>query len=41
MAFHMTLGRGLGSMVGVIGFYNVFKEIQDAIKGTGLLKGHM
>ena len=38
MAFHMTLGRGLGSMVGMIGFYQVFKEIQDAFKKT-LLKG--
>lgn len=32
MAFHMTLGRGLGSMVGMIGFYQVFKEIQSAFK---------
>lgn len=32
MAFHMTLGRGLGSMVGLIGFYKVFKEIQEAFK---------
>jgi ABC-type bacteriocin/lantibiotic exporter with double-glycine peptidase domain len=38
MAFHMTLGRGLGSMVGVIGFYQVFKEIQDAFKNS-IMKG--
>ena len=38
MAFHMTLGRGLGAMVGLIGFYQVFKEISEAIKSTGLTK---
>lgn len=38
MAFHMTLGRGLGSMVGVIGFYKVFKEIQEALKNS-IMKG--
>lgn len=37
MAFHMTLGRGIGSMVGLIGFYQVFKEIQNAVKNS-LLK---
>lgn len=34
MAFHMTLGRGLGSMVGLVGFYQVFKDIEDALKLT-------
>ena len=29
MAFHMTLGRGLGSMVSLVGLYNIFKRIQD------------
>jgi hypothetical protein len=38
MAFHMTLGRGIGSMIGLIGFYQVFKEIQEALKNS-LLKG--
>jgi ABC-type bacteriocin/lantibiotic exporter with double-glycine peptidase domain len=38
MAFHMSLGRGLGSLIGLIGFYQVFKDIQDALKLTNLLR---
>ena len=34
MAFHMTLGRGLGAMIGLIGFYQVFKEVQEAVKNS-------
>jgi hypothetical protein len=41
MAFHMTLGRGLGSMVGLIGFYQVFKEIQDAFKRSIISSGKL
>jgi hypothetical protein len=32
MAFHMSLGRGLGALIGLVGFYNVFKQIQNALK---------
>lgn len=32
MAFHMTLGRALGSMISGIGLYNIFFEIQETIR---------
>lgn len=32
MAFHMSLGRGMGSLIGLIGFYQVFKDIEEALK---------
>jgi equilibrative nucleoside transporter 1/2/3 len=27
MAFHMSLGRGMGSLIGLVGFYQIFKDI--------------
>jgi hypothetical protein len=37
MAFHMTLGRGIGSMIGLIGFYQLFKDIQQALRNSSTL----
>ena len=34
----MSLGRGMGSLIGLVGFYQVFKDIQDALKFGKVIK---